>query len=181
MLLMTSVVLCALAGDVEVSQVEPPNTVVWIEPMAGWFGRAGVGIERTLGSRVSIWADAGVWFHSSDFVFAATPDERQHQATTSGGLGIGLRIFPRAGAPSGFWLGPYLQASYGRVRSTTLSFDQYTGVGSVQAGWTHVFSSGLAVHGALGLSAGLNRMVGDVTASDVSVWPSLWLGAGYAF
>ncbi len=176
------VVLASALAALEVSE-EPqaPRTVVWIQPLSGWFGSVSVGVERAVSARLSVWADAYGVLVSTSVSFAGAPDERQTQASTDAGLSLGLRFFPAAAAPTGFWLGLHQRGGWTRVRTTALSYDALYGKATLQAGWSHVFSMGVALHGALGATAEYFQLSGDLRGSGLALSPTVWLGIGYAF
>jgi hypothetical protein len=163
--------------------------VIWIEPIAGGIGRAGIAYERALGKGASLSLDvlggyegAGVTDLSFNSTFGYD--------TAFGLLGVGVHAFPLGEAPFGPFVGASVHAGFGGMSleaqdgvggTATHNETVFLGRGELVAGYSLALFKGLAVQGSIGLGGRYLRYLSGMAGEQLALGLTTWLGVGYAF
>ncbi len=193
------------------------NTLIMVQslglgmsPLLFQSSSQGASVEHAVGSRVSIAGSV-----TGGVRVTRSPDKGLIPEPLSQSWDVrvdpGVHFYLTGRAPEGFWVGPHLEAALSRSNSydfgissagailrTETEIRSFAYGGSVRAGYTAIFSPGLAVQVGLGLAAMNDRMKsssmttnGDTSMPGLnyytppqrrwSVEPRLSVGLGWAF
>jgi hypothetical protein len=171
--------------------VEPPaaKNVLWIEPVAGALGRAGISYERALGRAVSLSFEV-LGGYEGAAINDVTFNSSFGYDMGAGFLGVGFRAFPLGEAPFGPWVGAVAHVGFGGqsleakdANGGTASHAEtaFFGRGELIAGYSLLLYKGLSVQGSFGVGARYVRYLSGMAGEAISAGISTTLGVGYAF
>jgi hypothetical protein len=168
---------------------KPARNVIWIEPIAGGLGRAGIAYERALGRGASLSFDVLGGYEGAGITDLSWNTTVGWDAGY-GQLGIGLHAFPLGEAPFGPFVGASVHAGFGGMSMDaqdgaggTASHKEtvFLGRGELLAGYSLALFKGLALQGSIGVGGRYLRYLSGMAGEQLTLGLSTWLSVGYAF